>query len=273
MGRDADMPEGIKPPGGYNLRAMATMLAILMLVFVWLLGIRYLPLPRLGSFAVYAVIGALVAAFIWGRVLRSRARKAVGELPKKLPESAGRLRAVGKPAKLAQLTRMGDLRDETFEPLVIFAPRVTKMPKVGTALMVVTAIAVAALIEVLRETTTLPLVRPGWLTIMAGIAVGAAVQMLVWPTYTRVTPGRLDIMRYTLGLRKPQLTTINLRNAQVLAHLEKATLLIKPEEPGSTWTLLNLRGVWNPVELAYAVLRGAASTAPTPPLPDDQLLG
>lgn len=304
IGLDADLPEGLKSPGGYALRTLAIFLCIVMGIAVWMLGVRYLPLPNLWSYTSLAIPVALVAWLLYRWVRSRHLRRLVGDLPKKLVLGSGResgregrLLVVGKPALLAPFVRLGPVRDEAFEPIVFFAPRIVKLPRTGTAVMVLTAISVAVLIEVLRRSTTLPFMRPGWLTIMAGVAVGAGVQMLIWPTYLRVAPGRIDVMRFTFGRIRPEVTAVDLRNAQVLVHFKHSTICIRPSAtpdapaktptpdkpvpppvatvplPESPWIALNLRGVWNPPDVAHAIIRAAASTAPTPPLPDDQLLG
>lgn len=296
LGRDADLPSGIQKPKGYSLRGLAVIVVMLVGLVAWVLvvqaltrwfGVSYLSMQPVWALAPVGLLIILAARVGFVTVSSYRARGVVGDIPKKLDPGSGRLQAVGKNKMLAPLAKLGPLPDEAFEPIVLFAPRIWPMPTAGTVVLVVTAILVAGLIELLRRTTSLPLVRPNMFTVMVGIAAGFGVQMLVWPTYVRITPGRLDIMRFVLGGRKPTVTTINLRNARVLAHFKHSALLIKPDgvggvtpapaveagKAGSEWAVLNLGGVWRPTEVVHAVCRGAVSTAPAVPLPDDRLVG
>ena len=272
MGRTADIPLGAKQTTGWSLRGFAWLLGILFSLGAWVILQRYLPLPRLMDLFGYGVVVIVGWLIVRAIVNRRRSKVWVGNVPKKLDQSEGRLQAVGKNGQLARLKAMGEVRDETFEPIVLLAPKVIPMPGPARVVMIVTATVFCGLMVLLQK-TTLPTMGFGWLQIMAGCGLGVGVQMLLWPTYARITPGRLDIMRYRLGSRRPTTTTIFLRDARVLAHLDKDTLFVKTNAPGSRWTVLNLRGVWSPMELVHAVLRGAMSTAPTPPLPEDELIG
>jgi len=276
-GLDAPLPENLTHARGWPLRSFAAAVIILLCIVAWAMVTRYLatpiPIPRFSTFL--AIFGIAALAWLTVRAIYHRrvATRLIGSIPKTLTPGDGRLRAVGRRSQLAALKRLGDVSDETFEPIVLLTPRIIPMPAVATLLMIASAIGFCALMELLRRTTSLPLMRPGWFTFMAGAGVGVGVQMLFWSTYSRITPGRMDIMRFTLGRRMPRTTTYDLRSAHVLAHMNKGTLFIRPGSPGAPWTALSLRGVWNPTRLVHAVMRGAASTAPTPPLPDDQLLG
>ncbi|HYD00978.1 MAG TPA: hypothetical protein VEB22_07100 [Phycisphaerales bacterium] len=271
--RKCKLPSEVKASTGYTIHGLVVVLALLVGAALWAFSLRYVSIPG-GRAGIPIALAALLLLWILFTTVRSwRARRSVGPMEKKLDFDLVRFAVVGTPAQVRPLVAAGELRDEPFEPVVIFTPRIFPLPGAGTAVLVVTTIAFNALLVLLKKTTTLPVMGFGWLTIMAGIAVGVAVQILIWPTYTRVAPGRLDVMRFRLGSGRPEVTTINLRRACVLAHLSQSSLFVKPPAPGARWQLLSLRGVWNGAELTHAVLRGAASTAPTPPLPSDQLVG
>jgi len=271
--RKCKLPPEVKASSGYTIHGLAVVLALLVGAALWAFSLRYVNIP-FSRTGVPIALAALLLLWILFATFRSWwARRSVGQLVKKIEFDQARFAVVGTHAQVRPLVLAGELRDEPFEPVVLFTPRILPLPGAGTAVLVVTTIAVNALLMLLKKTTTLPIMGFGWLTIMAGVAVGVAVQILIWPTYTRVAPGRLDVMRFRLGSRRPEVTTINLRHARVLAHLSQSSLFIKPPAPGARWQMLSLRGVWNSAELAHAVLRGAASTAPTPPLPSDQLVG
>ena len=272
FGRKAKLPEGSKATNGWSLRAFAWLLAILLAIAAWTILSRYLPLPRVQAMVAYLGGAALLWWLSRMAVGRLRKRTDQGGVLDKVEEEAGRLRVAGKGGEPDKLRAMGEVRDEPFEPVVLLAPKVIDMPWQATTIMVLSGLGFCGLMILLRK-TTLPYMSAGWIPFMAGCGLGVGAQILLWPTYARVTPGRLDIMRYRLWSRRPTTVTIRLRNAQVLADFDKSTLFIKPAAPGARWTSLSLRGVWSPVELVHAVLRGAMSSAPTPPLPEDELVG
>ena len=92
------------------------------------------------------------------------------------------------------------------------------------------------------------------------------------PTYYRVAPGRLDILRYRFLSTKPcELEKIPLRHAEVTARFDKSRVVIR--QPDETETQLDLEGILDHDRFVRALLCAATCDRPTPPLPDDALYG
>ncbi len=89
--------------------------------------------------------------------------------------------------------------------------------------------------------------------------------------YLRLAPGAFQILRYPAFGHRPRLLSYDLRRLHAVLDLSSPwpglTLLDTPEYRRETYRLPNVR------EAIEAVLRAALSTAPTPPLPEEQLVG
>lgn len=93
----------------------------------------------------------------------------------------------------------------------------------------------------------------------------------VFPTYYRITPGRLDIMRFSpIANRSRILERWNLRTAKIKVAFELPTVALRDD---GRETMIRLRGISEPFKFVEALLLGAVSTYTPPPLPDDQLIG
>jgi len=130
------------------------------------------------------------------------------------------------------------------------------------------------------------------------IVLGASwfISENAFPVYLRLAPGRLDIFRYRfLGRGKPAVTTYDLRTIPLCVDFGSATIALEPpREPGTRVPDLVLSKKWPyfqehasgsaPEYISVAlnrqrdtfcrrVIQAARTTEPTPPLPDDRLLG
>ncbi|RJP33774.1 MAG: hypothetical protein C4547_11780 [Phycisphaerales bacterium] len=101
--------------------------------------------------------------------------------------------------------------------------------------------------------------------------------MALWPTYYRVVPGRLDVMRFNMLRNEPvSIAQHPLRDAWIEIDLRRCVVIIgRRNEPGEPQTeaelpILLMR---RRTEFAHALLLAAISTHEAPPLPDDALLG
>jgi hypothetical protein len=112
------------------------------------------------------------------------------------------------------------------------------------------------------------------LCFMMSILIGPAVTLtaLMWPTYFRVVPGRLDVLAYgPLGHGPPRMNSIDLRASRVLVDTNRDWIVVEPEGQGPVG--LELAGVWNRMEFARSVLEAARCRTPSPPLPEGELVG
>lgn len=170
----------------------------------------------------------------------------------------------------------GPLDDFPFEPAVF-----RSFATVGTTVQWITAIpivvmAIAGLAYPRLFTAMLPLLpgssHIGIVIYGAGFVVVAAIAVAwFWPRYYRVLPGRLDIMDYRpLARRGRLIRSIDLRSAKLLINLRFWTVRI--ETDGESEEFL-FRFMPDRRRFAHTLLLAAVSTAPAPPLPDDELIG
>lgn len=96
------------------------------------------------------------------------------------------------------------------------------------------------------------------------------------PVYIRIAPGVLDVLRFPiLGAGRAVSERYDLRTARVCVDLDmryaRIDDLTRPSHPVLFLHLPSLLGGHGTT--AADILRGALTTSPTPPLPDDALLG
>jgi hypothetical protein len=181
-------------------------------------------------------------------------------LPLRTDENV-RLRCVGA---RRVVERYGQLADQAFEPAFFNASLAAPFTTAMKIAWWTTVLAALLLINV-------PQYGALWWLIAAPL-VGHGVILLLWPTYFRVVPGRLDVLRYR-PFRKHAtlLAQYPLREARLLVHLRKWLLVI--ECPGRERVLLPIARVPHRSRLAWELLRAAVSTHTPGPLPEDELLG
>jgi hypothetical protein len=93
----------------------------------------------------------------------------------------------------------------------------------------------------------------------------------LWPTYFRVMPGRLDVMRFsTLRGRAISFERFDLRQARVLADLRRSVVFIDEGENRAEYAIGLMRGR---TRFAHALFWAAMNTHEPPELPADRLLG
>lgn len=107
------------------------------------------------------------------------------------------------------------------------------------------------------------------------LALAAAPFAWMWPAYLRVSPGRIDLFRYSfLGIGTPKVTTFDVRRASILcqAHGEHAYILITPPNAPPVSIQLSRTGC-KFYEVFRAVLEAARWRGDLLTLPDDELVG
>ena len=216
-------------------------------------------------------LAALWGLFVLGRWI-VRKVKAKPQFPA-VADTAARLRCIGPTEALVKFKTLGEPRDVAFEPVVAFASLAVKQHAAAKTVWVLTTIAACGLMIALRELGNLPLPRFGYFTVATAMVFGGGVAVFLWPTYLRIVPGRIDILRYRLWSRKPTVETIDLREAHVLVNLHRSIIYIQTSDHTRFWRAIGLGAVRHGKEVAHAILQAAISTAPTPPLPDDELIG
>ncbi len=134
----------------------------------------------------------------------------------------------------------------------------------------------------------------GYGGIMLAAAFGLAE--FLFPVYLCLAPGRLDIFRYgPFGIGRPRVTSLDLRRAGVCVNFADGVAAVEPaREPGVPVPALVLSKKWpyfqehppghtpeyvcvalcpGRTEFCLRLVQGALTGEPTPPLPDDRLLG
>lgn len=92
------------------------------------------------------------------------------------------------------------------------------------------------------------------------------------PTYYRIVPGRLDIMRgRAFGTGVEVISRMDLQQLRIELNPKEEAILFGPR--GGNIEKLSYRDVSEPMRFIEAVFKAAICTSPAPPLPDDALLG
>jgi len=229
-----------------------------------------------GSLKPLLVIGAIagIASLIFIAIKIRAAPPIPDELAARIaprPDPRFRLRLIAHPANAAHFTSIGN---QPFEPRIyrsITGP--AAFTKGRRAAIIVCCIVVyaaeLAIARVLMHGVNAAVV---YLMLTGLLGQAALIAAMMWPTYFRLVPGRLDILAYgLLGHGKPKLESIDLRASRVLVDTNTDTLIVERE--GKEAVGLTFAGVPNRMEFARSVLEAARCTASTPPLPEDELVG
>lgn len=128
------------------------------------------------------------------------------------------------------------------------------------------------------------------LQLFAAFSIGSLAAELAWPTYLRVSPGRLDVLEYGLfGLGRVRQRSFDLRSSRVHVNLCAFAVVIEPPDGRERLSALRSRirsdrpiaaerigGFGASLALApsredflWKVLQGSITEAPGAPLPDD----
>lgn len=112
-----------------------------------------------------------------------------------------------------------------------------------------------------------------WVLLLAAAWAALFYSVFHGPTYYRVVPGRLDIMSFrTFGEWPERVKSLSLRGTQIRIDLTRTKRFITLEGHGAKYEF-ERADTSDPLGFALAVALGAKSTAPTPNIPMDALLG
>lgn len=206
-----------------------------------------------------------VAWFIVEMIGRStRLWLALRHLP---PESIEhRIRCVCPPARIM---RHGTIANVPFEPIICSAPFVAECGGLIALSFVAAVPAFGVLYFVGRQIGVTDSSLP--FTILTSSFLGCFAVQLLWPTYLRIVPGRVDVMRFSaIKRRGAVVASYNLRRGVVLVDLRRSLVFLGNEDGIRQ---LSLAMTPRKTYVVYALLLAAFSTHDPPPLPDDQLLG
>jgi len=219
-------------------------------------------------FAWFVFFFVIILAEAINQNISFRARKDNAELPLPIFRVGARVRATGRPQTLRRLL---PLQTNMFEPVIV-----VQGTKAWTWLVALLVGGVGY--YAIRK--SLPAVAPNSIRApyYAYGALFAIFPLFAWglsgvrSIYYRVAPGQLDVLCFQIfSGRGVLLQRIDLRTSRVEVALGRGVLRIEP--PDAQPTEIMLMNVSEPICFAQAILNAAISTQPTPPLPDDALLG
>lgn len=250
---------------------------ILACMATWVMG-------RFGTGAMLWFLGvtALFVALGFGTRIWRRLRSAYDEGMEltKLPLSAdgrGRVRCIGRQATVR---RLGPIPEEPFEPVIVRVVVASKPSRAFVWTWVVSGVlAVVGVLAMFRY--VLSGVGPGtspWTSFMYfyfafGASAGSLIATFVFPTYLRITPGRLDVFKFpALGRGRPEVSTFDLKRLNVTLLLNQSSIVLE-SSPDAGMQFVTFAASFDRLGTSRALLAAAVSPHPTPPLPDDTLLG
>jgi len=238
-------------------------------------------LKSIGCLALlFAMAPLFVPQSVFRKYVRRRRERDVLPLPDlPLPFEKPRLLCRGEPEELRHAC---DLRDVPFEPVIVQYSSWTDTighywKVVLPVFLLVTFGPLLVLLLMGVSFGNIVSTCNVWLMLVTSLATVIVAWLIKWlyPTYYRVVPGRLDIVRYKwwadrarsierFDLREARKIEVNYANQNVV--IEAA-----PSEPDCP--VIYLSHIRERHRLAEAILMAAISTSPAPPLPDDELLG
>lgn len=280
----AAVPEGFRAEEAQTLSTLRLPIFFVVGVFVslgFVVGMvfgRVLGLQGFWFGVAGGVLGALIFAIgMWRRHAARPPTAFVRGLPKNVDETF-RLRLIASARDVYRVLYRPPLGDESFEPR-IFALRAAVPAPAGRwyAIWIVGIVLVSILWTWFRvqyrAQIGLSLLGPwDYWAIMCLLTLPF---MWTWPTYLRISPGRLDVLRYPLlGAGKPRVRTIDLRHARVLVNLRAQSVIVEPAD-AHTPALAVQTNQWGAsnVELARALFEAGRWEGDTLALPEDALLG
>lgn len=254
-------------------------LSVYLLIGVAALSSRLFGVPLL--IALY-VLGPLLVAFAltmqfkqW-RLDRQTPRSVAAAMTSQ-SDARYRLRLVCTPA---QAHRIRTLSDDPFEPRIFNVPFALPRQRIARlSLYAPPSLVFLFAGRLFFPDGTRPAFGAAAPFVFMGLMMLAMLPLLwAWPAYIRLAPGRLDVMHYRLlGHGKSHITTYDLRRSRVLVDLKRNVAAIDtgthPAHAGAAPDVLNIITIRDRVGLAKSIFEAARSTHPTPPLPDDALLG
>lgn len=184
------------------------------------------------------------------------------------PDSRARLKCIGAPEDLAGI---GLLEDVPFEPRIHFASFIVHpRPGHAAAFRGLLAVGFCALWIAYLFVRTGDWARGFNLCVWVSCAAAEMIVSWFCPTYIRVVPGRLDIIRYrALSKRVADAVHIDLRRARILVDVRKGYAKMSGEKRH----VIPLFLVLGSRRFAYHLFLGALSSHTPPPMSDEELIG
>lgn len=233
---------------------------------------RGVGIPSYFFIAGFAVLLGVPLILLKVRTRVPKAKKNAPIEPAVKSDEAYRLRLM---ATRDQANALGPLRPDAFEPLISPVYFALRGPRgVAVCVWIVASIfLMAAWYYAKKEVGLFGGGIPQFYEVWACFGIAAAPFAFLWPTYVRVSPGRLDVFQYgVLGSGTPRVRTFDLRTHKVYLNIMGKTLELTPE--AGPPVVVDL-GLWSPkpLELARAIFEAARWKHERPSIPDDELVG
>ena len=163
--------------------------------------------------------------------------------------------------------------DYRFEPVIIRSPVSTDICR--RAISIVLAVLGILVLRLLLQIPVPPPAGPVGVALL--IVIGAAVEWL-WrvcrqASYVRLAPGMIQTLKYGLLRSKPTIHSypMSLGTLVIVTQVLKRTWLVFIR--GDVYDVLDLTKMRDRDELLEQIFQALLSTAPTPPLSDEELVG
>jgi hypothetical protein len=246
---------------------------------ILLIGWALNNIPKPNPWLLAALAGLVVVMLVVLVVFLRRRRKPLdGEIedPPILRRSAARVRCAGDVPLMLAIRARGPFDPElAFEPVIratTFAvPQRKALRWTFEVLRVVLALALIFGAPMLFSVRSAGCVFP-MLCFAVGTLIAGALVLLLAPTYVRITPGKLEIMRFGFAQRTPEIETFDLSRATIWAWVGKKAF-IETGSPDAKRLVIHLNAIRSREEFTHALLWAGVSKVRAPELPRDDLLG
>jgi hypothetical protein len=152
---------------------------------------------------------------------------------------------------------------------VLFSQRLTT--RMNAVVVIVSALLFLIAYFVVVPAAAPVLADTGVVVLFGCVVAARLVVAWLWPTYFRVMPGRLEVMRFsTLAGRPISFERFDLRQASVLVDLRRSVVFVDEGDRRGEYAIALMRGR---TRFAHALFWAAMNTHQPPDLPEDKLLG
>lgn len=264
---------GVQRKGGQHAQTVRNMfyIAVYILAFgaAMYLGFKGIT-PWMGLVAGLAAVG-LIALGLWLLDRPSAEHRRLAEQSMRPIQPGARIRCEGKPAAVARIVSLDPIEDVLFEPRVFLGVAAVPSHSLRKTVQIAVGILVGVALFASQAYFRKNMGGCAYVYIMLAIGSGLLAGGIIFPTYLRVIPGRLDIMECTfLGRQVLSVRKIDLRTQQVVVDLQQQLVIVGDAADAPKFAF---GAVWDRWGFAHAVLQAAVSTHTPPPLPDDELVG